>query len=60
MTKIQRKLTNLGKAYEVSLDKIDEMQENCNRDRIIPVGKRYKEKFLMNSLLDALKSNYQN
>jgi len=49
----------LGKAYEISLDKIDEMQENCNLERMIPVSKKYKEKIMLGSLLDVISSNYQ-
>lgn len=54
-----RKLTNLGKAYEVSLDKIDEMQENCKLEKIIPVGKKYKDKALLGNFLDVFTNNYQ-
>ena len=54
-----KKLTNLGKAYEVSLDKIDEMQENCKLEKIILVGRKKKDKALLGNLLDAFTNNYQ-
>lgn len=58
--KIKRKLKNLGKAYEVSLDKIDEMQDNFFQGKIIPVGKKYREKFFLDNLLDVISYNQQN
>lgn len=55
--KKKRKLKNLGKAYEVPLDKIDEMQENFFKEKIIPVGRKYKEKILLESILDMIPLN---
>lgn len=55
--KKKRKLKNLGKAYEVPLDKIDEMQENFFKEKIIPVGRKYREKILLESILDMIPLN---
>lgn len=58
--KIKKRLKNLGKAYEVSLDKIDEMQDNFFQGKIVPVGKKYKEKNFLYNLLDVIPYNQEN
>lgn len=55
-----KKFVNLSKAYEVSLDKMDELQMNFgNLDAMVLLGKKYKEKIQLVSMLDVISKEIQ-